>query len=130
MKRWFTSPATVAAFSYAVFGGFGIATWCLLLKNVPTGTTALDHLQGLLQYQPEGHFLEIHAAATAITSIFAGFLFIRPPTSAVTLFRCAIAAILLAAMAWFLFAPDVAMLPSVAAMMLTSAWRKALRPLA
>jgi len=128
MKLWSSPLLTLAAFSYAIFGGFGIATWCVLLTNVPTGTTALDYLEGLLQYQPEGQFLGIHAAATAITSIFAVFLFVRPPASAGALLRCAVAAICLAAMAWFNFAPDVAMRPSVAAMMLTSAWRKALRP--
>ncbi|WP_374673690.1 hypothetical protein, partial [Ideonella sp.] len=123
-----SSFATLAAVCYGVFAAFGFAVWhTLLITAVPKGTTALEMLQGLLMPEPGANFLRLHAITTLVTAALAVLLAMRPPVAGAAYMACATASVLLAVFIWAVFAPDAAILPSMAALALVWGWFKASR---
>jgi hypothetical protein len=128
MKLKSPTFATLAAISYGLFALFGIAVWhTLLFVALPKGTTPLDTLQGLLELEPGAQLLRFHAATTLAAAAFASVLMLKPPTRTATCLVAAIASVLLAALVWTVFAPDVALLPTMAAVALVWGWFNASR---
>jgi predicted secreted protein len=119
VKLRFPSFTVLAAVSYALFAAFGIAVWyTLLFVSVPKGANAWSTAQDILRMEPQAPFMQAHAAAILVAAAFAGLLFLQPAVGSMAYLGATVASVAFAVAAWFVFASETAVLPTVSAVAL------------